>query len=242
MYVKNEQTSYWVVISLSTLFGVSYAFLQSGLYGAAGPCPALTNSLTVGLGISGLGVNLLRMLLLASTSTMENSLDVSAQIFFYITASFMALCSFLAFRFVKMSESAKKYRDSMDFASPEEKNLLNRAPDSETLKSRSEPSLFEKVKEVYAINWKEALGITITYTVQMAFFPGVILKYQWTFIKSFSWFAITAITLASFADTIGRTIGSYAVVIPKRWFLLASILRGAIFTTLCLLTYEGVYL
>ena len=38
--IDDEKTSYYIVLALSCLFGVSYAFLQAGLYGEAGPCPA----------------------------------------------------------------------------------------------------------------------------------------------------------------------------------------------------------
>ena len=57
---------------------------------------------------------------------------------------------------------------------------------------------------VYKCNWKEAVGVFLTTTVQMAFFPGVMLEYQWGFIDDFSWFVITVVTFASLSDTFGR--------------------------------------
>ena len=75
----------------------------------------------------------------------------------------------------------------------------------------------------------------MAYTVQMAFFPGFLLAYQWKFIPNMSWFAITLVTIASFADTVGRILGSYVDFIPKRHFLVTSILRGLVFTAICYL-------
>jgi hypothetical protein len=57
---------------------------------------------------------------------------------------------------------------------------------------------------VYKRNWKEAWSVALTYTVQFAFYPGVMLEYQFTFTKNFSWFVIVVVTYASLGDTLGR--------------------------------------
>ena len=75
----------------------------------------------------------------------------------------------------------------------------------------------------------------------MAFFPGVMLKYKWSFIDSFSWFVITLVTYASVCDTIGRYIAGWRDFVPKRVFFASSLIRGIFFIALFMLTYEGVY-
>jgi len=75
MAKQNESTAYWIVIGLAILFGSSIALLQGVLYGIAGPCAALTNNLMLGVGISGMVVNLLRMVFLAS---MPNNFNASS--------------------------------------------------------------------------------------------------------------------------------------------------------------------
>lgn len=75
----------------------------------------------------------------------------------------------------------------------------------------------------------------------MAFFPGVLLEYQWSFIDDFSWFVITVVTLASVSDTFGRFLAAKVDFVTKRHYLLSSIIRGVFFTTMCLLTFFGVY-
>ena len=75
----------------------------------------------------------------------------------------------------------------------------------------------------------------------MAFFPGVMLKYQWTFIDNFSWFVITLVTYASVCDTIGRYIAGKKDLVSKRSFFVSALVRGVFFVAIFMLTYEGVY-
>ena len=78
------------------LFGSVYAVLQAALYGLAGPQAVLLNKLNLGIGISGLSVNCLRIIVLASVE----SNSVGAQIFFYVTGAYLLVCTYLAWKFV----------------------------------------------------------------------------------------------------------------------------------------------
>ena len=64
--VTDESAAYWIVLSLGFLFGCCYAIMQAALYGLAGPSAALMNNLNLGIGLSGLSINLLRVITLAS--------------------------------------------------------------------------------------------------------------------------------------------------------------------------------
>ena len=75
----------------------------------------------------------------------------------------------------------------------------------------------------------------------MAFFPGVLLEYQWGFIKDFTWFVIVLVTYSSLCDTLGRYLASLFVITSKKFYLLSSIIRGIIFTALLLFTFFDVY-
>ena len=94
--ISDQSTGYWVVIALSVLFGSVYAVLQASLYGLAGPAVVLLNNLNLGIGLSGMSINLVRIVLVASVS----SNTVSAQIFFYISGSFLIVCTYLAWNFI----------------------------------------------------------------------------------------------------------------------------------------------
>lgn len=104
--VTDEATAYWLVITLSLLFGSAYAVLQAALYGLAGPVASLINNLNLGIGISGLSVNLLRMVVLASV----HSNTIGAQIFFYTAGAYLMICTVLAYRFVNSYDDDEKSR------------------------------------------------------------------------------------------------------------------------------------
>ena len=77
----------------------------------------------------------------------------------------------------------------------------------------------------------------------MAFFPGVMLSpgLQWKFIDDYSWFVITLVTFASLSDTFGRWLAAQVRFVSKRLYLLSTVVRGAMFSGICLLTFFGVY-
>jgi len=93
---------------------------------------------------------------------------------------------------------------------------------------------------VYQRNWKESIGVLVTTTVQMAFFPGVMLQSKWSFIDDFSWFVITLVTFASLCDTLGRW-AVQMINLPKRAYLVSSLIRGAFFTIVYLLAFFNVW-
>ena len=95
LVVQDQFKAYWTVIGLDIAFGCAYALLQAALYGTAGPAPALTANLMVGLGVSGLGINIIRMILLASVKNQQES----AQIFFYFSGAILVLCTIFAYIF-----------------------------------------------------------------------------------------------------------------------------------------------
>lgn len=73
LVVANEQKAYSIVIIMSVIYGSSYALLQATLYGVAGPCADLTNNLMIGLGISGLAINMIRIIFLATITNVSVS-------------------------------------------------------------------------------------------------------------------------------------------------------------------------
>ena len=73
------------------------------------------NKLNLGIGISGLSVNVLRIICLASVK----SQSVSAQIFFYTTGAYLCMCTVLAFRFIsqyQIHETMKSTQDGNGYA------------------------------------------------------------------------------------------------------------------------------
>ena len=94
---------------------------------------------------------------------------------------------------------------------------------------------------MYKCNWQAAIGVLFTTTVQMSFFPGVLLGFQWSFIDDYSWFVITIVTYASVSDTFGRWLACRVRLVGKPRYLASCVLRGVLFSSICLLTFFGVY-
>ena len=95
--ITNESNAYIGTLVLCVIFGSCYATLQATLYSVAGPNAGLTNKLMLGIGLSGFLVNVMRMIFLASIT----NLDLEAQVFFYGSAVFLLVCTFLSYTFVK---------------------------------------------------------------------------------------------------------------------------------------------
>ena len=99
------------MLGISALFGTSYAILQATLYQIAGPSANLTNALMLGIGLSSLIVNAVRMIFLAAVP----NLNIEAQMFFYGSALFLLFCTVLSFKFVaeyEADDECKKYKQS----------------------------------------------------------------------------------------------------------------------------------
>lgn len=92
------------------------------------------------MGLSGLLINILRILLLI---TIPNNLTKNAELFFYTSAGFLAICAVLAYRFVKDYED--KFQNK------------NQVFDAKAFRSEA--------LEIYKINWKAANGVVLLCAV-----------------------------------------------------------------------------
>jgi len=169
----------------------------------------------LGNGLSGLSVNLLRILFLL---VLPNNYNASSQIFYYLSSAFVLFCSILSFLFIKR----------------------NMSKDEDTPTPVKISARMHAAYAVQKINWQAALGELITQANYMMFFPGVILQYQLSFIPDFSWFVIFVVTYASVVYIIGSFIAGNIDIIPKKLYLLVAVMRAALFTTTYILTYKNV--
>ena len=71
LQISNQTTGYYSILGVSALFGTSYAVLQATLYQIAGPSAELTNALMLGIGVSSLVVNAVRMVFLAAVPNLN---------------------------------------------------------------------------------------------------------------------------------------------------------------------------
>ena len=77
--------------------------------------------------------------------------------------------------------------------------------------------------------------------VQHIFYPSVLYNYQWSFIQEYSWFSITLVSVGSVCGLLGNTVGAIIgwKILPKNWFLEASIVRAVTCLTLFLFLYKN---
>ena len=64
--IENEHLSFYLMLFIVFLFGCMIAFLQTSCYGVAGVSMKLTTMLMVGVGISSISMNVLRIIFLVS--------------------------------------------------------------------------------------------------------------------------------------------------------------------------------
>lgn len=99
--VTNIELSYNLALLIAGIYGSSVALLQVTLYGVAGPHPEFTISFMVGIGISSLAVNLLRIILMVLIGV-DEKLTIQAYVFFVISVFFLALCTLVSYRLVNL--------------------------------------------------------------------------------------------------------------------------------------------
>ena len=114
---------------MSVLFGSVYGVHQAAMYALAGQAAVIMNIFNLGISISGLAVNFLRIIVLATVT----SNTVGAQIFFYTSGVYLIVCSFLAWKFVNEYQEDQNKRSTLiqfqSLATPDE-NSAKYADDS----------------------------------------------------------------------------------------------------------------
>jgi len=101
----NKLALYNLTLFVSAVYGTSTAFLQVTLYGIAGPVADLTTSLMVGVGLSSLLTNFVRIIL----HLLSSHYLTEAFVFFGLATLFGLFCTILSFKFLASSEN-KAYK------------------------------------------------------------------------------------------------------------------------------------
>ena len=96
--IFGKDFAYFTSLFWCAVIGTAYAVLQVSIYEVAGPCPALTDNLMLGIGLAANLVNGTRMIFLAS---IPNNYELNAEVFFIFAATFLVVCSVLAFMFIR---------------------------------------------------------------------------------------------------------------------------------------------
>ena len=234
----NQKTGWIITMLIIVVMGIASSFFQGGVFGFAGMFPfKYTAGVMFGNGISGLTVNVLRMICLGifppSNDPNDKSDFYGCLIYFSIAAVILVVCAF-AFIYVENTELAKFYTEkaknqqpnptnnertqlldamnSSDSHSVKEINqsmLTSRTADTSMIsKNSAKPSSFF---EVYRKIMSMALQVFFCFLITFVVFPGTSLSTQFDFLgtsaKAQSWFLVLIITVFNIFDTIGRFLG-----------------------------------
>jgi len=100
------KTIYYLTLGVAAVYGTSTALLQVTLYGVAGPVPQLTVAFMVGIGLSSMLTNIVRIIL----HLMEGDPNTEAIVFFLLSTLFLAFCTLLSYKFLILSEIKRERR------------------------------------------------------------------------------------------------------------------------------------
>ena len=95
--IQDEQAAYYTELALTIIYGSVLAILQATLYGEAGPSQISMSNLMVGTGFSGLLMNFLRIVFLASVS----SYATGALIFFILSGAYLIICAIISYHYIR---------------------------------------------------------------------------------------------------------------------------------------------
>eukprot|EP00347_Sterkiella_histriomuscorum_P021950 403332207 len=224
--IDDEDTSYAIMMVMTFIFGSMIAFLQTSCYGVAGVSMKLTTMLMVGVGISSISMNVLRMIFLALVSNYA----AGQIVFFSISGAYLFACFFLSILFLRDYDNYQKqqYHESLINNSEIRQGSL-----VASTKSQNRKNMLLKAWQVYKINYPYGLSVVLTFAIYYTFFPGVMLKKKLDFIDSFAWFANGIITLHNVCDTIGRTLAGRWIIVNKKNYPYVCLIRLIFVITYC---------
>lgn len=198
--LENEQAKFWFYVALLMILGFVSAFSQAAVYGQASCFPSHDQlaSLCIGLGLSGVMMNLFEGVLIYIRIYIQKSSDSSSfesTLIFWIVAAVLQLITASLFFVERNNKFAKFfYRKQMIY-------------------NEKQPriGLFEQAKNVIlgcSGSWFYICTLSFTFICTFAVFPGVTNHAPLSFIdKDGPWFQLIFITLFNILDTVGRTIG-----------------------------------
>ena len=165
----DDTITYWVLLGLVFLIGMCSAVMQAALAELTAGLTSLKGNFDLGMFVSMIIVNLGRMILMA---IFGNKNDTGTYICFAITIVYLLACTIFSGKFIKCFNQVKQIDEITN-------NLLlenEAAEEWSMLKEPKRNEISNKVFAVYKQNWKEAIGVLGTTTMQLTFFPGVMLS------------------------------------------------------------------
>ena len=225
-FEKNSETGFGLTAGIILFQGLVNAFCCSGFYGLTSFFPMeMIISLSTGQGISGILMNVIGYIVLASVNTGDEDKDNKyGAIIFFSISSFILLVTLIILLFAFKTEYFKYYLSrTKDFTTMENKVVNKLGGEGITTRStggnEKDEALIEakdgqenddnKNKEVnfftlFKILYDVDLLSCFIYVVTFALFPSVSISQRLFDFKKYR--QITIITIYNIFDTVGRSI------------------------------------
>ena len=256
-FEKDSLTGFLLAGGIILIQGLINAFCSSGFFGLTSFFPMdMIISLSTGQGISGILMNIISYIVIASINTGNNDEDAElGAIIFFVISGFILLVTliilFFAFRtdyfrfflgntkgFDKNNSNIEKIEDienqgltKPSIASENNEELIEHQKQPETEVKEEEITFLKLFKKLYEID----LLSCWVYVVTFALFPSVSISQR--LFKTGKYRQITIITIYNVADTIGRSImsgfkfkrGLAYIIIIGRTILIATLILNFYF-------------
>lgn len=256
-FEKDSLTGFLLSGGIILIQGLINAFCSSGFFGLTSFFPMdMIISLSTGQGISGILMNIISYIVIASINTGNNDEDAElGAIIFFVISGFILLVTliilFFAFRtdyfrfflgntkgFDKNNSNIEKIEDienqgltKPSIASENNEELIEHQKQPETEVKEEEITFLKLFKKLYEID----LLSCWVYVVTFALFPSVSISQR--LFKTGKYRQITIITIYNVADTIGRSImsgfkfkrGLAYIIIIGRTILIATLILNFYF-------------
>ena len=256
-FEKDSLTGFLLAGGIILIQGLINAFCSSGFFGLTSFFPMdMIISLSTGQGISGILMNIISYIVIASINTGNNDEDAElGAIIFFVISGFILLVTliilFFAFRtdyfrfflgntkgFDKNNSNIEKIEDienqgltKPSIASENNEELIEHRKQPETEVEEEEITFLKLFKKLYEID----LLSCWVYVVTFALFPSVSISQR--LFKTGKYRQITIITIYNVADTIGRSImsgfkfkrGLAYIIIIGRTILIATLILNFYF-------------
>ena len=266
-YSTSPGQAYYICFVVLLFFGVVNGVVQGQVFGTGGILPPkYIGAVMFGNGLSGITVNLIKILLNIVLPGPEN-LFKSSLVFYVISALILLGCS-VAFSVMEKNVFYKYYKklgEEFDQSIIGETTYYEKTGsqnpnfkhkkgdlDHKTLidvraSARHERHGFDAFWHQFKINfrsaWKIIMSLYFVFFITFVVFPGAFLDSHFKMMNNigdteFSWYSITIITTFNVCDTIGRKLGGIVMIKPRTIYI-SSLLRTIfIITTIIIANYD----
>ena len=203
-----------VMCIISVLMGATNAIGQTTVFGLGGMLPGkYTNAIMAGNGMAGVGLNVIRIICLASFPLTDTGLFLSSLIYFIVAAVVLLICCYCQMwlmrnPFVQYYLQKANNPDMVSAEDEKGQELIADHDGIQTLPDDNKPTTKDLIKGV----WQWCFLVWLCYFITFAVFPGVVTATNVDGLQ-YDWYSVLILTTFNLFDFIGRNLPN--VIFPK---------------------------